>query len=165
MLILYLKKIIRVPLYFIAWLILTFILSIILGVFFSPAFIAVFSLIGIIILISAITIKNRYNDGKNRREYLSNTGGFKLKTEISKVIRNNDFIADILVFATFALIMVIISALKLIAQTHIIIWLLATLIFICLTTVLLSAIDILYWLVIKYKWYKERIENKNYWKS
>ena len=94
--------------------------------------------------------------------YLSNTGGFKLKTEISKVIRNNDFIADLLVFVTFALIMVIISALKLIAQTHIIIWLLATLIFICLTTVLLSAIDILYWLVIKYKWYKERIENKNY---
>lgn len=159
---LYLKKIILIPIYIIAWLVLTLLLNIILGVFFSPAFIAVFSLIGIIILISAITIKNRYNDGKNRREYLSNTGGFKLKTEISKVIRNNDFIADILVFATFALIMVIISALKLIAQTHIIIWLLATLIFICLTTVLLSAIDILYWLVIKYKWYKERIENKNY---
>ena len=159
---LYLKKIILIPIYIIAWLVLTLLLNIILGVFFSPAFIAVFSLIGIIILISAITIKNRYNDGKNRREYLSNTGGFKLKTEISKVIRNNDFIADILVFATFALIMVIISALKLIAQTHIIIWLLATLIFICLTTVLLSAIVILYWLVIKYKWYKERIENKNY---
>ena len=159
---LYLKKIILIPIYIIAWLVLTLLLNIILGVFFSPAFIAVFSFVGIIILISVITIKNRYNDGKNRREYLSNTGGFKLKTEISKVIRNNDFIADILVFATFALIMVIVSALKLIAQTHIIIWLLATLIFICLTTVLLSAIDILYWLVIKYKWYKERIENKNY---
>ena len=159
---LYLKKIILIPIYIIAWLVLTLLLNIILGVFFSPAFIAVFSFVGIIILISVITIKNRYNNGENRREYLSNTGGFKLKTEISKVIRNNDFIADILVFATFALIMVIISALKLIAQTHIIIWLLATLIFICLTTVLLSAIDILYWLVIKYMWYKERIENKNY---
>ena len=156
---LYLKKIILIPIYIIAWLVLTLLLNIILGVFFSPAFIAVFSFVGIIILISVITIKNRYNNGENRREYLSVNGKFKIKSELSEVIRNNDFIADILVFATFALIMVIISALKLIAQTHIIIWLLATLIFICLTTVLLSAIDVFYWLIVRHKWYKERIRN------
>ena len=162
MLILYLKKIIWIPVYIIAWLIITLLISLFLGMFFSPAFIAVFSFIAIIILITAITFKTRYNNNATKREYLIITKSFKIKSEILKVLHTKDFIADILVFATFALIMVIISALKLIAQTHIIIWLLATLIFICLTTVLLSAIDILYWLVIKYKWYKERIENKNY---
>lgn len=156
---LYLKKIILIPIYIIAWLVLTLLLNIILGVFFSPAFTAVFSFVGIIILISVITIKNRYNNGGKRREYLSDTDGFKMKTEISKVIRNNDFIADLLVFATFALIPVMLSASELIAQTNIIIWLLAALIFICLTAVLLSAIDVFYWLIVRHKWYKERIRN------
>ena len=162
MLRLYFKKIIWIPVYIIAWLIITLLISLFLGMFFSPAFIAVFSFIGIIILITAITFKTRYNNNATKREYLIITKSFKIKSEILKVLHTKDFIADLLVFVTFALILVIISALKLISQTNIIIWLLATFIVIFFTTILLSTIDIAYWLLIRYRWYKEKIENKNY---
>ena len=92
------------------------------------------------------------------RDYISDVETFKVKYEIPKVIRMDDFIADFWIFATFAVVLFLITASGLLSDTHVLIWLLAIVIGSALVAVVASVVDIACWILVRYKWYKERIE-------
>jgi len=155
MLKLYFKKMIWLIIYAVFWFAIFAVMALFLNPFLSPAFILVLSFAGTFMFVTSYTIRNRYPDGELRRAYLAETESFNLKTEIMKVLRFEHFIAEVLVFITFSVILITIafssvetiSALKLL-------W--GTIKVISVFTIPFSLIDIVFWLLIRYRWYKDR---------
>lgn len=155
---LYLKKLKFIPIYFVVWVLLFLLCNTFLGAFLEEAAVSVCSIIAITIVIFIFCYKKRYNNIEAMREYISNVETFKIKYEIPKVIRMDDFIADFWIFVTFAVVLFLITASGLLSDTHVLIWLLAIVIGAALVAVVASVVDIACWILVRYNWYRERIE-------
>ncbi len=155
MLKLYLKKLLWLIIYAVFWFAIFAVMALFLNPFLSPAFILIFSFVGTIVFVTTYTISNRYPDGALKRAYLAETESFNLKTEIMKVLRFEHFIAELLVYITFSVILITIAF----SSVETIIAL--NLLFGCIKvisafTIPFTLIDIVFWLLIRYRWYKDR---------
>ena len=126
-----------------------------LGVYLSPAFVLVISFLLTFAFVTTYTISNRYPNGALRRAYLSDMGSFELKTELMKVLRFEHFIAEVLAYITFGIALSTIVALR--AEiTSVFKLLRGTIVIISRFAIPFSLIDIVFWLLIRYRWYKDR---------
>lgn len=152
---LYFKKLIWLIVYVVFGFGIFAVMALFLNPFLSPAFILIFSFVVTFMFVTSYTIRNRYPDGALKRAYLAETESFNLKTEIMKVLRFEHFIAELLVYITFGIIIVTIAFLR--VETISVLKLLwGTIKAISMFTIPFTIIDIVFWLLIRYRWYKEK---------
>ena len=155
MFVLYLKKLLWMLFYAAFWFLIFVVCALFLNPFLSPALILILSFLLTYGFITTYTIRNRYPDGEMRRAYLAETESFNLKTEIMKVLRFEHFIAEVLVYITFAIVLVavVFSSVETIIAFNL---LLGCIKVISMFTIPFTLVDIVFWLLIRYRWYKDR---------
>lgn len=155
MFVLYLKKLLWMLFYAAFWFLIFVVCALFLNPFLSPALILILSFLLTYTFVTIYTIRNRYPDGELRRAYLSDIESFELKTEMIKVLRFEHFIAEVLVYITFAIVLVavVFSSVETISVLKLL-W--GTVKVISMFTIPFTLIDIVFWLLIRYRWYKDR---------
>ncbi len=157
MLRLFFNKLWCLILYFALYLFLTLIISIFLAALFSPAFLGVFSMLAIIIAVTVTVLRRRYRDNAQKRKYLDETKSFKLISEIKSIVHMPDFIAEFILFAAVSIGMCVYSILSSDLGVNLFVKVFSVFTSSVVFTSVATLIDIAFYLIIRYKWNRERL--------